>query len=168
MKLLTNLLDGWVNLEPFATRGPLAGACSAYCFLLDVNKVTRPRCSQEGRVMSPQALENYQDAFRETPVAYHDTWWLLVRAEDQSRGERLASARATRLAAHKASGGVADTFKASWSEVFNTLAVDDKLRAESQHTIRLAAAAFCGFVFCQLNRRAARIGGRPRRQHQRW
>ena len=36
-------------------------------------------------------------------------WWLLVRAEDQALGERLALARATRLAAHKASGGVAHT-----------------------------------------------------------
>ena len=62
-------------------------------------------------VASPRALENCQEAFRELTAAFHDTWWLLVRAEDQARGERLAPARATRLAAHK--GGAADTFDAS-------------------------------------------------------
>ena len=36
------------------------------------------------------------------------------------------SARATRLAAHKASRGAAHTFDASWSEEFNTVAGDDK------------------------------------------
>ena len=61
--------------------------------------------NQEVLVVSPQALENYQEAFRALIVAYHDTWWLLVRAEDQACGERLALARAARLAAHTASGG---------------------------------------------------------------
>ena len=65
--------------------------------------------------MSPQALENCLEAFLELTVPFHDTWWLLVRAEDQ------ALARA----AHEASGGAADTFGASWLEEFNTVAGED-------------------------------------------
>ena len=84
-----------------------------------LSKETRPREVKS----SLQALENYREGFRELTVAYHDTWWLLVRAENQAGGERLASARATRLAAHKASGGDADTFDASWSVEFNLFAM---------------------------------------------
>ena len=52
-----------------------------------------------------------------------------LRPEDQARGERLALARASRLAALKARGGAADTFDASRSEEFNTVTGDDKFWA---------------------------------------
>ena len=47
----------------------------------------------------------------------------------QARGERLALARATRLADHEASGGAAHTFDASRSKEFNAVAGDDKFWA---------------------------------------
>ena len=74
-------------------------------------------------------LQSSSQTCRELTVAYHDTWWLLVRAKDQACGEFLALARATSLAAHKDSGSAAHTFDASWSEEFNAVASDDKFWA---------------------------------------
>ena len=92
-----------------------------YCTLFE----TRPR-EVKSPVVSPLVLEIYQETFRELTVACHDRWWLFVRAEDQARVERLALARATKLAGHKAS---LTRFDALWSEEFNTIASDDKFCA---------------------------------------
>ena len=109
-KLLTNLPTArsplnscWVRL---LARVPRHTAVSS-----GFSKETRPWVGK--KLWSCQALESCQEA-----------WWLLIRAEDQLRGERLALARATRLAAHRTSGGAAHSFDASWSDEFNTVAGD--------------------------------------------
>ena len=76
-----------------------------------------------GSGVSPQALENCQEAVRELTARGG------CSSVPTARGERLALARTTKLAALKASGGAADTFDASWSEEFNTVEGDDKFWA---------------------------------------
>ena len=124
MQVTTNSRTVRSSLSPCGvlwttTRGLLAGACTlSHCSLLDLNKETRPSTgSEEGRVVH---LKRWRTTRKPS-----------VRGgcssvpEDQARGERLTLARAIRLPAHKASGGVA--FDASWSGECNTIAGDVKL-----------------------------------------
>ena len=131
-KLPTDLLTGRSPLNSCRvfrtrTRGPLADGCAAsYCFLLDFCKETRPR---EVKRCRPCHLGRWSTSRKPSVNS-------LLRTTTHG-GEDVA--RAVRLAAHKASGGAADTFDPLWSEEFNTIAGDDKFWAAQ---VRYAAWDF--------------------------
>ena len=140
--------------EVKASTSQRAGAESAPHKLAD-NSVT-PLVGSSGprhvvrllaRVLRPAALS--QTSARK-PV--HETWWLLVRAQDQVRVSawpwlELPGSRLT-----TASGGAAHTFDASWSDEFNTVAGDDHFWA-AQVRYPASATLTRGCEACSADRR---------------
>ena len=70
-------------------------------------------------VVSPAALEYYQETFRQLAFEYSECWFLCCKAEDTCRAEHLARTRRKMMVAN---GGA----QVSWSDVFTEVADDAK------------------------------------------
>ena len=70
-------------------------------------------------VVTPAALEYYQETFRQLAFEYSECWFLCCKAEDTCRAEHLARIRRRMMVAN---GGA----QVSWSDVFTEAADDSK------------------------------------------
>ena len=75
-------------------------------------------------IVTPSALEEYKDAFRDMVVNYPEAWHLLVKAEDRCRGEHFPRLRRNLL--NRFNKGLAPEFDPSmpWDGVFGEAARD--------------------------------------------
>ena len=90
-------------------------------------------------VVTPSALEEYKDAFRDMVVNYPEAWHLLVKAEDRCRGEHFPRLRRNLL--NRFNKGLAPEFDPAmpWDSVFREAARD---RDYWDRTVREPAILF--------------------------
>ena len=90
-------------------------------------------------IVTPSALEEYKDAFRDMVVNYPEAWHLLVKAEDRCRGEHFPRLRRNLL--NRFNKGLAPEFDPSmpWDGVFREAARD---RDYWDRTVREPAILF--------------------------
>ena len=83
-------------------------------------------------VVTPAALECYQESFRQLAFKYSECWFLCCKAEDSCRAEHLSKIRHERVVAN---GGA----QVSWSDVIIAAASDDEYW---DREVRRPAAAY--------------------------
>jgi len=86
--------------------------------------VTDPLSKETLPVVTPSALEEYFENFRELVSSYPEVWHLLVVAEDRCRAEHFARLRRQKIQDHKQGQAPGFNPLQPWDEIFRAAARD--------------------------------------------